>query len=78
MVAPSATIQLFMKVTVAVTVEEAGQAAQRSKLVVRLVKPFVEGLSGTPEDGAKKDGKAGVARLGTGADNREGKRAKRK
>ncbi|KAJ3051446.1 exosome catalytic subunit dis3 [Rhizophlyctis rosea] len=81
LVAPSATIQLFMKVTVAVTVEEAGQAAaQRSKLVVRLVKPFVEGLSGTPEEAAKKDGKAGVgsARLRAGADEREGKRAKRK
>ncbi|KAJ3385059.1 hypothetical protein HDU84_002473 [Entophlyctis sp. JEL0112] len=45
------TIGIFKKVVVRIQVEEAGhEAAQRSRLVVRLVEPFVAGLSVT--DGA--------------------------
>ncbi|RKO83298.1 hypothetical protein BDK51DRAFT_46976 [Blyttiomyces helicus] len=46
LVSESATIKLFARVTVLVAVEEAGvAAAQRSKLVLRLVDPVVPGLS---------------------------------
>ena len=38
-------IQLFMKVKVNVQVEEAGAQAQRSKLFVRLIEPYIEGVS---------------------------------
>ncbi|KAI8908112.1 hypothetical protein DFJ77DRAFT_503502 [Powellomyces hirtus] len=43
-------IKLFSKCTVIVCVEEAGGAARRSKLVVRLVEPWVQGVSVRLED----------------------------
>ncbi|TPX67862.1 hypothetical protein SpCBS45565_g03463 [Spizellomyces sp. 'palustris'] len=45
LVAMNATIKLFSKVVVVVNVEEAGGAARRSKLTLRLVEPNIPGLS---------------------------------
>ncbi|KAJ3036866.1 exosome catalytic subunit dis3 [Rhizophlyctis rosea] len=86
LVAAEVTIQLFMKVKVGVTVEEAGQGgAQRSKLVVRLVEPFVEGLSVKEGEGEKEREESvgagagtGTVRSAEGGGKREGKRVKRK
>jgi hypothetical protein len=39
------TISLFKRVKVKVTVQDAGTQAQRSRLVVELVEPFINGLT---------------------------------
>jgi hypothetical protein len=38
-------ISLFKRVKVKVTVQDAGTQAQRSRLVVQLVEPFIAGLT---------------------------------
>ncbi|KAJ3297254.1 exosome catalytic subunit dis3 [Borealophlyctis nickersoniae] len=70
LVSASATIKLFMKVVVSIGVEEAGvAAAQRSKVVVRLVEPFVEGL-------AVKEG--GTKAKAAGAEKEKGSKRRKK
>ncbi|KAJ3012471.1 exosome catalytic subunit dis3 [Thoreauomyces humboldtii] len=50
LIAGDVEIKLFSKVKVIVCVEEAGGAARRSRLVVRLTEPWVEGVSVKLED----------------------------
>ncbi|KAI9193160.1 uncharacterized protein BJ171DRAFT_431682 [Polychytrium aggregatum] len=45
---PNLTVKIFLKVTVQITIEEAGVTGERSKLVMRLVSPAVPGLSVPP------------------------------
>ncbi|KAJ3154528.1 exosome catalytic subunit dis3 [Geranomyces michiganensis] len=74
LVAGTVEIKLFAKCSVCVFVEEAGGAARRSKMVVRLCDPWVEGVSVRLED-------IRMAREQQQADEKDGKvvkKAKRK